>query len=408
MLSTALFALVSCGAGLAQDQPSRLELFVEGGGSFFPANQRQATLAATSPLGSTLSLNPGALTEFSNSGRLFLGLRYRLTANNALEASYSASNSRALATGATEGGPFCPGSGTVVLSRYLEFGSLNYVRYFPTRGRIHPFATGGFGIASFSGCFAELGDAEPAANFGGGADIALNERLSIRAEVRDFVVRLPRPLRGTAHNLAPSAGVVLGLRSPSKAPDRFPRLQFFAEAGLSFLTAATNRQIVAVGSEGGQLQYRTRVERSYFSKAGRSLVGLRAFLTRNNAVEGAWSYAPNRYTLGGAFEPPLGPEVRTELTQWFHNFSADYVRSLPIHGRLEPFLAAGLGLARYSGVTEDINKFSVNFGGGTDVRLNRLLALRFEFRDFTAGQPDPITGMTHNLAPTAGLVFSFQ
>jgi hypothetical protein len=42
-----------------------------------------------------------------------------------------------------------------------------------------------------------------------------------------------------------------------------------------------------------------------------------------------------------------------------------------------------------------------------DVPVRSRVALRFEARNFVFGQPDPVRGITHNLIPTAGLVFQF-
>ena len=75
---------------------------------------------------------------------------------------------------------------------------------------------------------------------------------------------------------------------------------------------------------------------------------------------------------------------------------------------LQPFVAVGAGLAHFGGTYEVINKFSWNFGAGADVPLQKRLALRFEMKDFMSAQPDPIRGVTHNLAPSVGLALRFK
>ena len=40
--------------------------------------------------------------------------------------------------------------------------------------------------------------------------------------------------------------------------------------------------------------------------------------------------------------------------------------------------------------------------------LQKRVALRFELKDFMSPQPDPIRGVTHNLAPTVGLALRFK
>jgi hypothetical protein len=49
-----------------------------------------------------------------------------------------------------------------------------------------------------------------------------------------------------------------------------------------------------------------------------------------------------------------------------------------------------------------------NYGGGADVVLQRHLALRVELRDYLTGQPSIFTGTSHNVVPSAGLVFRFK
>jgi hypothetical protein len=58
-------------------------------------------------------------------------------------------------------------------------------------------------------------------------------------------------------------------------------------------------------------------------------------------------------------------------------------------------------------------QFAWNFGGGADLVLQRHFALRLELRDYLTGQPKPnsiigLTGTSHNIVPSAGIVFRFK
>jgi hypothetical protein len=60
-------------------------------------------------------------------------------------------------------------------------------------------------------------------------------------------------------------------------------------------------------------------------------------------------------------------------------------------------------------------QFAWNYGGGTDLVFQRHLALRLELRDYVTGQPaairaygNTITGTSHNVVPSGGIVFRFE
>jgi len=87
---------------------------------------------------------------------------------------------------------------------------------------------------------------------------------------------------------------------------------------------------------------------------------------------------------------------------------------------VQPFATIGLGTNRFSGfsststlASEIVSRdngyqFAWNYGGGADVVLQRHFALRLELRDYVTGQPSFITGTSHNVVPSAGLVFRFK
>jgi opacity protein-like surface antigen len=106
--------------------------------------------------------------------------------------------------------------------------------------------------------------------------------------------------------------------------------------------------------------------------------------------------------------------------------SFNYVRYLWVKSLVQPFVTAGVGLNRFSGpssapaaiddyVSADNGwQFAWNYGAGADLVFLRHLALRLELRDYVTGQPaairasGTITGTSHNVAPSVGIVFRFK
>jgi hypothetical protein len=77
---------------------------------------------------------------------------------------------------------------------------------------------------------------------------------------------------------------------------------------------------------------------------------------------------------------------------------------------VQPFATIGLGADRFSGTSNPPTSFNFirNYGGGTDIVLQRHLALRLELRDYVGGQLNGFIGTSHNIVPSAGLVFRFK
>jgi opacity protein-like surface antigen len=145
-------------------------------------------------------------------------------------------------------------------------------------------------------------------------------------------------------------------------------------------------------------------------------------LTRHDLLEASYSYSPNHFTLQPAGQSALSAYNRVDL------ISFNYVRYLWAKTRVQPFVTAGLGVNRFSGpsdasavldgyvIADNGWQFAWNYGGGADLVLQRHLALRMELRDYVTGQPKPgstsgITGMggtSHNIVPSAGIVFRFK
>jgi opacity protein-like surface antigen len=131
-------------------------------------------------------------------------------------------------------------------------------------------------------------------------------------------------------------------------------------------------------------------------------------------LEASYSYSPNHFTLQESGQPALSAYNRVDLT------SFNYVRYLWLGTRVQPFATAGLGTSRFSGPSsasavvsglvsaDNGRQFAWNYGGGADLVLQRRLALRLELRDYVTGQPSFITGTSHNVVPSVGIVFRLK
>jgi len=130
-----------------------------------------------------------------------------------------------------------------------------------------------------------------------------------------------------------------------------------------------------------------------FSNAGRLFTGAR-LRTGHDAIEASYSYSPNQ----------ASGYNRLNL------FSFNYVRYLWLRSKVQPFATIGLGANRFSGPSNTSSGFDFvwNYGGGADIVLQRHLALRLEIRDYVGGQPSSFNGTSHNLVPSAGIVFRFR
>ena len=196
-----------------------------------------------------------------------------------------------------------------------------------------------------------------------------------------------------------------------------PRVEVFAEGGGSFLnngTAQIYSICPALCTPSGCLPCSGGAVTSSFSKTGRVLAGARYRFTRHDAIEASYSYSPNHFSLQQGTQSFGSAYNRVDL------ISFNYVRYLSIRTRVQPFATAGLGINRFSGpssasavvsglVSADNGyQFAWNYGGGADIVLQRRLALRLELRDYVTGQPSVITGTSHNIVPSAGIVFRLK
>ena len=196
-----------------------------------------------------------------------------------------------------------------------------------------------------------------------------------------------------------------------------PRLEVFLEGGGSFLNGGSGPLFIAcpaLCTPAGCLPCPSAAFTSSFSGTARPITGARLRFTRHDALEASYSYSPNHFSLQPAGEPALSAYNRVDL------ISFNYVRYLWAKTRVQPFVTGGVGVNRFSGpsnasavVSGYVNadngwQFAWNFGGGADLVLQRHFALRLELRDYITGQPSFITGTSHNIVPSAGIVFRFK
>jgi opacity protein-like surface antigen len=144
------------------------------------------------------------------------------------------------------------------------------------------------------------------------------------------------------------------------------------------------------------------------------VAGARLRFTRHDALEASYSYSPNLFSLQNGTLSLGSAYNRVDL------ISFNYVRYLWLRTRVQPFATGGLGTNHFSGPwsgsaaglavgkADNGYQFAWNFGGGADLALKRRLALRLELRDYVTSQPSFITGTSHNVVPSLGIVFRLK
>ena len=200
------------------------------------------------------------------------------------------------------------------------------------------------------------------------------------------------------------------------AQDAPPRLEFVLEGGASLLNSGTAHVPAACPAAcptSGCTPCPPVAATGSFSKTVRIVTGAGYRFTRHDAVEASYSYSPNHLSLQPGTES-FSAYSHVDL------LSFNYVRYLTVKSRVQPFATAGVGMNRFSGpstasavyygyVNADNGwQFAWNYGAGADVVLERRVALRLELRDYVTGQPSIISGTSHNLVPSIGLVFRFK
>ena len=200
----------------------------------------------------------------------------------------------------------------------------------------------------------------------------------------------------------------------ASAQDAPPLFEVFAEGGASILNNGTGEMLVGV-SCAPLICFPFPVSvTSSFSKTGRVVAGGRLRFTRHDAIEASYSFSPNHFSLQEGTQSLGSAYNRVNLV------SFNYVRYLWLGTRVQPFATIGLGTNRFSGPSsaslvvsgqvkaDNGYQFAWNYGGGADLVLQRHLALPLELRDYVTGQPSFITGTSHNVVPSAGIVFRFK
>jgi opacity protein-like surface antigen len=229
--------------------------------------------------------------------------------------------------------------------------------------------------------------------------------------------------------LASAIAFLVFLTASAFAQKTIPKLEVFAEGGGSFLTGSTGQITYAVPAcpptgpcpavIGGST---VATLTSSFSKTGRLIGGARLRFTRHDALEASYSFSPNHLTLQGTEVSSSGQSITLPGSSYnrVDLVSFDYVRYLWARTPIQPFATGGVGFNRFRGPSSasavvagliSANngfQFAWNFGGGTDIVLQRHFAVRLEVRDYLAGQPSPITGTSHNIVPSAGIVYRFM
>ena len=198
------------------------------------------------------------------------------------------------------------------------------------------------------------------------------------------------------------------------AQDAPPRFEAFTEAGVSFLNNGTGEMFVGVSCAPLICFPVPTPVTSSFSKTGRLFAGGRFRFTRHDSIEASYSHSPNHFSV------QQGTQVLGSAYNRVNLISFNYVRYLWLGTRVQPFATAGLGTNRFSGPSsaslvvsgqvkaDNGYQFAWNYGGGADIVLQRHLALRLELRDHVTGQPSFITGTSHNVVPSLGIVFRFK
>ena len=200
--------------------------------------------------------------------------------------------------------------------------------------------------------------------------------------------------------------------SRAYAQDAPPRLELFAEGGGSFLNSGTGQYTMRAPCPTSGCPLVTVT--SSFSKTGGASVGARLRFTRHDALEASYSYSTNHLSLQEGTQSVGSAYNRVDLV------SFNYVRYLWLRTRVQPFATVGVGTSRFSGPSsasavvsglvsaDNGRQFAWNYGGGADLVLRRHLALRLEVRDYVTGQPSFITGTSHDVVPSVGIVFRLK
>lgn len=197
--------------------------------------------------------------------------------------------------------------------------------------------------------------------------------------------------------------------------------EIFAEGGASI------SQDHFIDSNGA---FGTVLNTTHVPTSGRLFTGFRFWFNNHEALEASYSYSPSNIVETSFCEQVnCGGSIEESFAR-ANFFSLNYVRSFRIRSRVRPFLTSGIGLMYIRRLDHNIifgghpftvknpvyepDPFTVNLGGGVDVRLNNHWFFRAEYRDWLFEGPRQndffsggATGLTHNQVPSLGLAFRF-
>jgi len=201
-----------------------------------------------------------------------------------------------------------------------------------------------------------------------------------------------------------------------------PRFELFAEGGDSLLNTGPPTGSLIIGCPNCSLSRVDPLSGSTILTAWRIFTGARFRFTSHDAIEASYSFSPNHFTYH-----TVDYEVESGYRR-LDVFSFNYVRYLWVRSRFQPFAIVGIGTNRFKGQPNIFLyptgphgfgidfpnpgnsgwRFAWNYGAGADFILPWHLALRAEFRNYVSDEPPPLTGTSHNLVPSAGIVFRFK
>lgn len=210
--------------------------------------------------------------------------------------------------------------------------------------------------------------------------------------------------------------LVLGfpvLSSAAHKPRKF-HYDLFAEGGGSLYQGEMNTATSSTILTSTGITTFTFVASQTVEDSGRLFVGGDFWLTRHDAIQASYSYAPADLpsTVTIVIYPPGSSQPSTNVTSSTgslggHFLSFDYLRSFTLSRNWSLLLAAGVGAVWWHSRSFTPRHFSANLGVGLSYRLTRHWAVRAEYRDYMEEFPPSGGAMLHDHAPTVGLVYRF-
>jgi opacity protein-like surface antigen len=154
------------------------------------------------------------------------------------------------------------------------------------------------------------------------------------------------------------------------------------------------------------------------TKSAGALFSLRYYLNRYAGVEANYGYTRNsqNYTSG------FGDQASVQAGM--HEVTGAFLLRGGIRGPIQPFALAGGGILVFNPATDALSSSTLSlsrqtrptflYGAGADVKLNRVAALRVQYRGLLYQAPDfhdaadlHTGSVMHTAEPTVGLVFKF-